>query len=207
MRTTGTLTLAVASGLLAAACSEGPSDVTSDTLTRTETVSLAAQLGLESLAFAQEHGSPQGAEARVRGAAPGETVTVSYDIARPCVLGGWVDSRGTVYVITDTEPDRATVDIVATDVHRACVFLADGRRIAVTGDPDVTSQVHVATLEGELVDVLSVSVLGAVLWESEDGREGRCEIDVRVEVDPAAHTQTTRGRFCRYEFDVTVTAG
>jgi hypothetical protein len=118
-----------------------------------------------------------------------------------------VDSHGTVEVTTDTDPDRSTVDVLATDVHRACVFLADGTRIALTGDPDVTTQIHVATLEEELDGVLSVSVMGAVLWETDDDREGHCEIDVLVEVDPAARTQTTRGRLCQHQFDVTVTTG
>lgn len=204
---TRTVAAVTVAGLLAAACSEGPSDVAPGTLSRAETISLAAQLGLESLAFAQEQGNPRGLQARVGRAVLAETITVTYDVTRPCVLGGWVDSHGTLRVTTDTDPDRSTVDVVATDVHRACVFLADGTRIALTGDPDVTSQIHVATLEGEVDGVLSVSVIGALLWETDDHREGRCEIDVLVEVDPAAHTQTTRGRLCQHEFTVTVTTG
>jgi len=173
-------------------------------LSYAEVVALASQLGLETFGAAQDQDGSLTDAAPTSSPAAIETVTVSYDVSRPCLLGGSVASSGTVTITWETDPDRAVVDVESTDVHDRCVFLADGTHITVTGDPDVTALVHVATLESELDGLQSASLIGAVLWETDDDRNGRCEIEILVEVDPDADHHTANGRFCAHEFDVTV---
>ena len=134
-----------------------------------------------------------------------ETVTVSYSVTRACVLGGTVDSSGLITAQSDVDPVRSVADITATDVHHGCVFLIGGQQVAVTGDPDVTTTVHAASMAGQSWGTQTVSVVGAVTWEAEDGRAGRCVLDVHVEADDL--TQRTWGQACGYAFDVSVTVG
>jgi hypothetical protein len=195
----------IALGVFITGCSDVLLDVRDDSLSYGEVAALAAQMGLETLGSAQAQGTSLTGQPSAAAFGAAETVTVSYQLTRPCVLGGTVTSSGTVTVETETDPDRAVVVVHATDVHDACVFLADGSRISITGDPDVTAMIHVATLGEELDGVQSVSIVGAVLWESDDDRNGRCEIDILVEVHPDAERHTARGRFCGHELDVTVT--
>lgn len=89
-------------------------------------------------------------------------------------------------------------------MHKACVFQASATRISVTGDPNVTTAVHAATRDGRPWAKQTVSVSGALAWSADDGRSGRCALDVQVEVDPDASSQSTRGSFCGHTFDVTV---
>jgi hypothetical protein len=184
-------------------CSDTPADVDEDReLTEAEAIALAGELGLESLAFGWGRSgvaAPDGAATRTA-----EVVSVTYSLTRPCILGGSVDSSGTITVETDAQVGLSIIDIAATDVHHACVFLANGTRVAITGDPDVTTTVHAASLAGEPQGTQSVGVLGGLLFETSDGRSGRCVVDVLVEVDPASAYQSTRGRICGFTFDVTV---
>ena len=187
-----------------AACGDAPTDPGGgNELTRTEALALAGQLGLESLSFGRARGASS-APSATTGPLPGQTVSVTYDLTRPCLLGGSVHSYGSIAVETDTGAQLAVVDVTATDVHDGCVFLAGGTRVAVTGDPDVTTSIHVTSLAGEADGTQSVSVVGGLAFTTEDGRSGRCDVDVLVEVDAQASTQSTRGQVCGFSFDVTV---
>jgi len=117
-----------------------------------------------------------------------------------------VDSSGSIQVLTDTDVERVVLDIVARDEHEACVFRGAGELYTLDGDPDLTIEIHVADLAGEAEGTQSVSLRGAVLWMTDD-RNGQCAVDLVVEVDPDAGSQSTRGSFCGYDFDVTVSIG
>jgi hypothetical protein len=174
-------------------------------LTRAEALALAGQVGLESLAFGQSRaGIPIGSGAPPAAAARSATVSVTYSLTRPCILGGRVDSSGRITVETDDATDLAVVDLEATDVHHACVFLAGGARVAVTGDPDVTTTIHAASVAGEARGTQSVAVSGGLRFTADDGRSGRCTLDILVEVNPDTAFQSTRGTLCGFTFDVTV---
>lgn len=186
-------------------CADVPTDPDPEgALTEGEALALAGELGLESLQFGRSRSSrgPFGTPP-----AATEVVSVTYSLTRPCLLGGSVDSSGRITVETDAATDLSVVDVTATDVHHACVFLADGTRVAVTGDPDVTTTIHAASLAGEPWGTQSVGVVGALLFETDDGRSGRCALDVLVEVDEGATYRSTRGHVCGFAFDVTVTGG
>ena len=187
-------------------CSDTPTSGNSDeALTRGEALALAGQLGLESLAFGQSRGSAA-AVAADPGATPSrtETVSVTYSLTRPCLLGGTVDSSGKIRVETDTVTDLAIADVTATEVHHDCVFLAGGTRVAVSGDPSVTATIHAASLAGHSYGTQSVSVVGGLRWVTDDGRSGRCTLDILVEADESTMYSSTRGEMCGFVFDVTV---
>ncbi|MCG6957521.1 MAG: hypothetical protein LJF04_16140 [Gemmatimonadetes bacterium] len=193
--------------LLVPACGvEGPLEGTRDgDLSQEEAYHLAASMGLESLAWGVQKSRATGGGGAVPAPSRTETVTVSYSVTRVCVLGGTVDSSGLITVQSDVDPVRNIADITATDVHHGCVFLVGEQHIAVTGDPDVTTIVHAASMAGQSWGTQTVSVVGAVTWEAEDGRSGRCVLDVHVEADDL--TQRTWGQACGYAFDVSVTVG
>jgi hypothetical protein len=188
-------------------CSDTPVEPEASELSQAEALSLAGQLALESFSFArsQDGDVPSQAAAGFPSRVP-ETVTVSFDVTRTCQWGGTVDSSGSVQVLTDTDVERKVVDIVAHDDHQACVLRGAGDVFTLDGDPDLTTEIHVASLAGELEGVQSVSLSGAVLWQT-DTRDGRCAVDLLVEVNPDAGSQTTRGSFCGHDFDITVNTG
>ncbi len=195
----------LAATALAPACSDTPVDVgDGDTLTQAEAFALATALGFQSLDFGRQQGASSTA---ARGGRPlaTESISIDYDVTRPCILGGSVTSSGTISVQTDEKTDLAIVDVVATEAHHACVFQLQDTRVSVTGDPDITTTVHAESLAGESTGTQSVAVEGAFIWEAEDGRDGRCAVDILVEVDEDAATQTTQGNFCGFSFNVTVT--
>lgn len=196
----------VALAALSGACTiDAVSPGGEDGLSLEESLTLARLVGLESLGFGQAGGA---AGAHLSPAAAGQTVTVTYALTRPCLLGGSVDSSGRIRVETDPGPPTwSVVDVEATDVHEACVFQAGTARISVTGDPKVTTAVHAAVRDGRPWGKQTVSVVGGLAWSADDGRSGRCALDVRVEVDPDTPSQSTRGSFCGHTFDVTVTGG
>lgn len=189
---------------LAPGCADTPTDPDAEgTLTETEALALAAQLGLESLVFGRSR-SAASAPAAMAGPLATATVSVDYDLTRPCLLGGSVHSSGRINVETDDTTELAVVDITATDVHHGCVFLAGNTRVAVTGDPDVTTTIHVATLADEPLGTQSVNVVGGLQFSTEDGRSGRCDLDLLVAVNADDAMETTRGHLCGFTFDVTV---
>jgi len=193
----------VALTALVPACADQPTDAEEGTgeLTEAEALALAGQIGLESLAFGRSTDL-------LSGPAPGpwatQTVSVTYDLTRPCLLGGSVRSFGSISVEVDDTSRLAIVDITATDVHNACVFLAGATRVAVTGDPDLTSTIHTSALAREAIGTQSVSVVGGLFFETDDGRSGHCDVDVLVEVNEDEGTEITRGEVCGFSFDVTV---
>ncbi len=191
---------------LAPACSDAPLDVESDdALTEGEAYALANQLGLAALGA----GRNQGARSSASAAHPvsrssTETVSVTYGSTWPCLLGGSVSSSGQITMVSDDVTDLAIVDVVATEVHHACVLPAGTARISVTGDPDLTTTIHAESLAGEARGTQTVAVAGAFTWVADDGRSGRCSLDILVEVDTDHATQITRGDVCGFTFDVTV---
>jgi len=197
--------LALAMTLLVPACGvEGPLEGTRDgDLSEDEAYHLATNVGLESLAWGVRESAMPGGGGAVPAPSGTETVTVSYSVTRSCVFGGTVDSSGHITAQSDVDPARSIADITATEVHHACVFLVSDARVAVTGDPDVTTTVHAASMAGQSWGPQTVSVVGAVTWEAEDGRAGRCVLDIHVEADDVH--QRTWGEACGYAFDVSVT--
>jgi len=196
----------VALPFLLPSCSDAPTTVDADgDLTEAEAVALAKSLGLESLAFGETR-SAAAATAGAPQAAPSKTQTISitYSLTRPCFWGGTVDSSGRIGVQADTVADMAVVDITSTDVHHGCVFLVNDMRVAVSGDPDVTTTIHAASLAGEPQGTQSVGMKGGVRWVTDDGRSGRCSLDILVEANPGEAFESTRGEICGFTVDVTV---
>jgi hypothetical protein len=189
---------------LAPGCNDAPTDPEDGggALTEAEALALAGQIGFESMTFGRSN-DPLSTPSATPGPQP-TTVSLDYDLTRPCLLGGSVHSSGRIEVEADDASQLALVDITATDVHQGCVFLAGGTRVAVTGDPDVTTEIHVASLGEQALGTQSVSVEGGLLFETEDGRSGHCDLDVLVEVNADEATEVTRGNVCGFSFDVTV---
>lgn len=195
--------------LLASSCTDTPTTAapgdTEGELTRSEALALAGQLGLEGIALGQNHAAVPAPTATSPALfSRTQTVTVTYSLTRPCFLGGTVDSSGRIAVRTDTLTDYAVVDITATEVHHACVFLAGTTRVTVWGDPDVTATIHAESLGGEAQGTQSVGLEGGLRYTTDDGRSGRCAIDILVEANPTTAYESTRGSFCGFVFDVTV---
>ena len=170
-----------------------------------ESLALATAMGLQTLEVGR---SPGSVAQPAPGPHAGETVAVDYDFTRPCLRGGSVRSSGKIRVEKDPGPPEKTVaDVQATEVHNACVFLVGDTDTAVTGDPNVTSTVHAASIDQRAWGPQTVSVVGGFSWAADDGRSGRCDVDIWVSADDDAGVHTTRGSICGHTFDVTVNKG
>lgn len=174
-------------------------------LTLDESLALATQLGLSTLEIGRNPGEPASPAA---GPEAGEVVTVTYDVSRPCLRGGSVRSFGSVKAQTELGPPRVAIaDVTSTEVHDACVFPVGATEIAVSGDPHITSTVHAASRDHRAWGPQTVAVVGGFSWVADDGRSGRCDVDIWVSADDDAGVHTTRGTLCGHSFDVTVNEG
>jgi hypothetical protein len=109
------------------------------------------------------------------------TITLSVDLSWPCEAG-MMDVSGITTATLDFQTGSVTAVSEAVLTPQACRFTHTplGQNITMTGDPDVRVD-GVLTAEQFGGAAVSGRMTGVVLWEAEDGRSGRCEIDVTLE--------------------------
>lgn len=135
------------------------------------------------------------------------TSHTEFTITRSCLLGGQVVLDGT----RDREWDRAThsgsSDLSLTKTHQDCTHPLRGTDLTVTlnGADHVAVEAHHEWADGRRSGLQTLSMEGAVAWETSDDRSGTCEIALDVTFDPATHTRAVEGQVCNRTFDVTTT--
>lgn len=135
------------------------------------------------------------------------TSHTEFTITRSCLLGGQVVLEGT----RDREWDRAihsgSSDLSLTKTHQDCTRPLRGADVTVTlnGADHVAVEAHHEWADGRRSGLQTLSMEGAVAWETSDDRSGTCEIDLDVTFDPETHTRTVVGQVCNRTFDVTTT--
>lgn len=111
-----------------------------------------------------------------------------------------MDVSGITTATLDFQTGSVTAVSEAVLTPQACRFTHTplGQDIMMTGDPNVR-------LDGELSaeqfggGAVSGRMTGAVLWEAEDGRSGRCEIDVTLDWILNGN-QTVTGTVCGMDY-------
>ena len=135
------------------------------------------------------------------------TSHTEFTITRGCLLGGQVVLEG----IRDREWDRAThsgsSDLSLTKTHQDCARPLRNTDVTVTlnGADHVMVEAHHQWADGRRSGLQTLSMDGAVAWETSDDRSGTCEIDLDVTFDPETHTRTVLGQVCHRTLDITTT--
>lgn len=132
-----------------------------------------------------------------------DVITRSTEFTREfrCPLGGGITMAGTVERTRDTETRTGTLDVRAVRTFAECVRPLADSTITVTLNGDVSFTAHREWLEGQWHGVQEITLIGAVDWETSDGRADTCEIDIQASFDPETHTRTVTGTLCGEEVD------
>ena len=133
------------------------------------------------------------------------TATTEFTRTRTCPAGGQVVVEGSHVRVWDRDTHSGSSDLALTKTHQACARTVDAVTITLNGDPDVAVEAHHAWADGQRDGPQTLTMLGAVAWSADDGREGRCTIDVSAVFDPDTHTRTVTGTFCDRTFQRTTT--
>ena len=191
----------------AAACSDatGPKN----SLTKDESMDLAAQLG-DAIAGSPTSASgpsfnrvPLGASAST---APTTTTVHLSAESLPCPQGGTTTITVDINATIDATTHSMTADVSGTNAPQDCGFFAQHHVVFVTGTPSITTTAHVEVTNGVPTGVQTVTGKGSFDWKTKDGRSGSCQIDYTVSHDFTAHTKSITGTFCGTTLQVTSTA-
>lgn len=133
------------------------------------------------------------------------TATTEFTTTRTCPAGGRVVVEGTHVRVRDPETHSGSSDLSLTKTHEACARVVRTVTITVNGDPNVAVAAHHAWADGRRDGPQTLTMEGALAWSTDDGREGRCTIDVSATFDPETRTRTVSGTFCQRTFERTTT--
>lgn len=184
---------------LIAGCSEsaGPGD----RLTRAEAMALAAAV-VQSADGAYTSGMAETGAIGADGADRLELVR-TLDISAPCPLSGRSELGLTLSVVLDGAAESAAIDLDGTLTHVDCEFVSEGVRLTVSGDPNLSFEAHVSSLRG-IASPFTVATAGALDWSTDDGRAGRCTIDIDAATDFVARSRQVSANVCGQRFSETV---
>ena len=147
------------------------------------------------------YGSGEGAVPVAQSAglkSPGDVRVDGQDFsgAFACSMGGTVEVNGSVDAQLDLVRLTASIEVVATKVHRDCALDSGEAVLTLNGDPGLTIRSTLSKAAGTPIGFQSVALAGAVRWSTDDGRGGHCEVDLHTVLDPGPRTRTTTGSLC-----------
>ena len=191
-------------GLLAtlaiAACDDDGTGVEGDAMTQAEATALASAIALSS-----EDATAEGlAEVTQSGGEGAGTITFTQTTTHPCPLGGEAAVELNATVDYDEQAQSFELDADGSLTHDDCSFEHQGETFTVDGDPGLSIEAHAAAEGGEPVGDWTSSVVGAFLWSADDGRDGRCVIDLSTITDFAATNRTVAGAVCGHTIQQTI---
>lgn len=199
MRSTATLAVIL---LALTACDDGAGPA-GDVLSETEVVALSEAMAVADFTLTGE--TPTGESPADGVALDPVTATTEFTTTRTCPAGGRVVVEGTRTRTWDRDTHSGTSDLALTKTHEACARVVGDVTITVDGDPNIALNAHHAWEDGARVGLQTLSLLGAFTWSTDDGREGRCTIEVNAVFDPATSTRTVAGTVCDRTFERTTT--
>lgn len=100
-----------------------------------------------------------------------------------CPFGGRVTWSGSATGNLDDETGEGDIDLAFTTVHDDCGLSSEDEDVlfTFTGDDQIDSDLAFVITQ-QLVE-LDGATIGGIVWELEDGRSGRCGIDVGFSFD------------------------
>jgi hypothetical protein len=114
-----------------------------------------------------------------------------------CPGGGSATDTGTVVGTLDPSL-TGEASFTARQTYASC---ADASGVTLNGDPDTTASGTVRFVNGELAGEQTVSLGGAVRYESPEG-SGRCAVDLRVAFTAGTLSGSATGTACGEQVDV-----
>lgn len=129
------------------------------------------------------------------------TSTTQFTTTRTCPAGGVFVVAGTRTRTWDRDTRSGTADVDLTKTHEDCARVMGDVLFTLNGDPDIAVEAHHAWENGTRSGLQTLSMQGAFTWAADDGREGRCEVDVEAEFDPETNTRTVAGTVCNRTFE------
>lgn len=183
-----------------AACDDDPAASEGDPMSQAEALSIAGNVMLtgeaattEGIVQATENGDDAG------------TIHFTQTTTHPCPAGGLVEISLDADVAYDQGAQSFTLDATGAVEHDGCGVNAQGAEVTLDGDPGLTLGVHAAAENGAPVGDWTSFVDGAFLWSADDGREGRCIIDLASTTDFTAQSRTISGEVCGHTIQQTLT--
>lgn len=156
------------------------------------------------------YGPPQ-APPRVPSKAP---FTVDDRVAGevPCLRGGSYFFSGTLVGSGDAELGEMDLSFALVQAHSECSVVHEetGLEFTLDGDPQLAFEYDLMITNQTNLDLLG-TIVGGVLWATEDGRDGSCRIDLGFEMSAdgatGALSVTAEGEVCGVQVSQTVTQG
>lgn len=194
------VTVGLFATLAIAACADDGTGVEGDAMTRAEATALASAIALSS-----EGATAEGlAEVTQSGGDGAGTITFTRTATHPCPQGGEVAVELNATVDYDEQAQSFDLDADGILTHDGCSFEHEGERFTVDGDPGLSLEAHAAAEGGEPVGDWTSSVVGAFLWTADDGRDGRCVIDLSTITDFTATNRSVSGEVCGHTIQQTI---
>ncbi len=129
------------------------------------------------------------------------TATTEFTHTRTCPVGGRIVVEGIRERTFDRETRSGTMDFSLTKTHENCARTVRNVTITLNGAPNVQVDAHHAWQNGAPVGLQTLSMVGAIDWATDDGREGTCTIDIQATFDPELRTRTVFGQACDRTFE------
>jgi hypothetical protein len=193
--------------VLFAACDDGTTEASGDSLTRTEAFAIAsavAEVNDDASNRGIDEGSASAAAALSVNAEP-RTVSFDQTSSHPCPSAGRITVGLEAVLTWDRESHAAELDASGSLTHDACAFRHEGITLTVTGSPSLTIASHAATSRGLPSEPWTSEAGGSFSWSASDGRSGECSIDVGTITDFDAKSRTVQGHVCGHSVDQTIT--
>ena len=191
--------LGLAAVVLLAACDDDPTGTEGDSMTRVEAQAVAGnvfavgdEVTADGIAQTTETGEGSGA------------IRFTQTSTHPCPLGGNVQVSLDIDVDYDQPGQSFELDATGALRHNDCAFNAENTVITVDGDPDIQVAVYAVASGGVATAPWTHSVEGAFIWAADDGREGRCVIDLFASTDLVARQRTVAGEVCGHTIQQTL---
>jgi hypothetical protein len=136
----------------------------------------------------------------------GGSSSAEFTRTHGCALGGQVVIAGTRERVWDREAGTGSMTMELTRSHEDCArpfeSAADSATV-ITLNGAVTGTAYHEWAMGERRGVQTMTLVGELAWETDDGRAGTCVIDISANFDPETNTRTVTGTFCGREIDRT----
>lgn len=169
---------------LVACDDDGGTGIEGDELTQAETEAMTEVLMNQALGFSLGFGFGVGANEQPGITVAAEVVDETFGpLTDECPFGGAVTFSGAVQGEVDDETSEGNLDFDVEAVHDACGVSDDQEEnvFTFTGDDRIASTMGFVFTETSIE--LDGGTDGGVLWALEDGRSGRCALDVSYDFD------------------------
>jgi len=131
------------------------------------------------------------------------TIDISFDVSRPCPLGGEVSIEGNMHRTFDPATVTSEATFSGNKTLTDCAFMKEEHVITVNGAAQWDAFRRWVDFRPDGLQTTSYS--GSVVAVRDDGEQRSCEFSVEAVRDPATRTRTVTATICGNEFNSTVT--